>query len=556
MMGWEGKTIPRALQVASGKWPNHPAVVADQEIMTYRQLYENACHFAAGLKDVGVQAGDHVATLLGVCPQWVIVKYAAIMLGAVLVPVNITFRGQELKFVLNKLDAKVLIMLDAFRGADYMELINSIIPEAKRCAPDRLKSTQFPGLKSIIILSRERKEYDYTYSYPQILSNGRRIFEVLMQAKTDDLIYPGRPDDICYILHTSGSTAFPKGALRKHSSLLGIANHLMVEGLNIKQEDRILGHLPFYHIGGCVYITMGALLSGASVHLMEFFNPEKALQIIQEEKITVFGGFDTHFNLLINHPRFKDYNVASAKKILLAAGPEWYDKVRDAGFGSEIIAHHYGFTEGTGVVVRTAENDYNVRKYSNGKPFPGVELKIVKPETGEREPAGAGGEICIKGWTLFDGYYKMPQETRDSMDGEGFFHTGDYGWLDEQGNLYYRGRYKMMIKTGGENVSEREVEVFLEGHPKIKAVQVIGVPDDLWGEAVTAVVEPLNCVSLSEEEVFNYCKGKIASFKVPKNILFTEAANWPITPTGKVNKKVLKQWAVDRLSALKSRNEE
>lgn len=552
MINWDGKTIPQALHEAAGKWPENLALVAGQRKMTFRQLYDSARYLAAGLKSIGVKAGDHVVTLLGIQPEWVIAKYAITMIGAVIIPVNITFREGELKFILSQSDARTLITMDSHRGVNYLDLLCNVIPEIKRCNPGELNAEQLPKLKTLVVFNREDKEYEFAHSFHRILADGQRILDQGGQTQMDSLAYQGKPDDICYILFTSGSTAFPKGALRKHSSLLGIANCLMVNGLNIRQEDRILGHMPFYHIGGCVYMVLGGLLSGACIYLLESFDPKEALRFIQEEQITVFGGFETHFNFLLNHPDFKDYNIKSAKKILLAAGPEWYDKVAAAGFGSEIIAHHYGFTEGTGVVVRYDEKDYSTRKYTNGKPFPGVKLKIVNPETGERVPPETGGEICLKGWTLFDGYYNMPQQTKDSIDEEGFFHTGDYGWLDEKGNLYYRGRYKMMIKTGGENVSEREVEMFLEGLPKIKAVQVIGVPDARWGEAVTAIVEPVQSVSLSKEEIIDFCKGKIASFKIPKNVLIAESINWPITPTGKVDKKALQRWAVEKLSEIKA----
>ncbi|MBI5968345.1 MAG: acyl--CoA ligase, partial [Deltaproteobacteria bacterium] len=346
---------------------------------------------------------------------------------------------------------------------------------------------------------------------------------------------------------TSGSTAFPKGALRNHRSLIGIAHYLIDEALHISEVDRLLSYFPFYHIAGCVYLVLGAHLKGSTLYLMEAFEPEEALRLVDQEKITFLGGFETHFNLLINHPHFRKYDVTSARKVLLATGPEWYDRVREAGMGSEVLAHHYGFTEGTGVVVPHEEKDYAKRKYTNGKPFPGIEVKIVDPETGSKKAPGEAGEICLRGWTLFQGYYKMPEETRRSMDEEGFFHTGDYGWFDEEGFLYYRGRYKMMIKTGGENVSEKEVEVVLEEHRDIKAVQVVGVPDPLWGEAVTAVIEVKPGKILHKEDLVNFCRGKLAGFKIPKNVVFIQAHEWPVTPTGKIIKADLKKLAAERL---------
>src|SRR5690606_27318556 len=184
-----------------------------------------------------------------------------------------------------------------------------------------------------------------------------------------------------------------------------------------------------------------------------------------------------------------------------------------------------------------------------GKPFPGVEIKIINPETGTQLPANTPGEICLKGWTLFLGYYKMPKETAESLDEDGFFRTGDYGWIEEKGYVYYRGRYKQLIKTGGENVSEREVEMFLESHPLIKTVQVVGVPDPKWGEAVTAIVEPHTGNNLTIEDIKFFCKGKISGFKIPKYVVTIDKTEWPITPTGKYNKQTLREIAIERLGA-------
>jgi fatty-acyl-CoA synthase len=235
------------------------------------------------------------------------------------------------------------------------------------------------------------------------------------------------------------------------------------------------------------------------------------------------------------------------KFILLATGPEWYDKCKTLFPEAEIIANHYGFTEGTGVSVMPDEEDYNARKYANGKPWPGIEIKVVDPDTGERVPPNQGGELCLRGWSRMQEYYKNPEETEKAIDSEGFFHSGDYGWLDEQGNVVYRGRYKMMVKTGGENVSQREVEIFLESMPGIKAVQVIGVPDEKWGEAVTAVVEPEAGTEMTPEGVREFCRDKIARFKIPKHVLFINATDWPLLGAGKVDKIKLKEWSVGQL---------
>src|SRR5699024_2255529 len=226
--------------------------------------------------------------------------------------------------------------------------------------------------------------------------------------------------------------------------------------------------------------------------------------------------------------------------------------LKQSGFENAEIAHHYGFTEGTSVAMKHGETDENKRKYSNGKPFPGVEVKIVDHETHETLPANTAGEICLRGWTLFQGYYKSPKDTAEALDKDGFFYTGDYGWLDEEGYLYYRGRYKGMIKTGGENVSELEVEMFLQGHDDIKVVQVVGIPDSRWGEAVTAIVETHSAKELIIDDIRLFCKDNISDFKTPKFIVNVESSEWTITPTGKYDKDILRKLAVDKLDGVEN----
>jgi fatty-acyl-CoA synthase len=354
-------------------------------------------------------------------------------------------------------------------------------------------------------------------------------------------------EDLAFILYTSGTTAFPKGAMRTQGSCLGMAYYMTTVPFRLTEQDLMLVFSPFFHIGGCIYNTLGSHLSGCPILLMKSFDPGQALELIHKYRVTFLGGFETHFHRLLKHPRFSSTDVSSVTKVRLATGPQWYDIVRQSGLGREIIAHHYGFTEGTGVVMPAEETDYETRRNANGKPFPGVELKITDPQTGQREPVGTPGEICLKGWTLFKGYYKMPKETQDAMDEEGFFHTGDYGWLDEKGYLYYRGRYKQMVKTGGENVSQREVEIFLEGHPDIQAVQVIGLPDPEWGESVTAVIQTRSGQNLSLEQVKQFSKGKLSGFKIPKRVLIIQEQEWPITRVGKVDKIQLRRWAMRKI---------
>jgi len=535
-------TIGNALKEASKRWRDKEAIVHKGKRLSYSELFDTSCKLATGLQKLGIEKGDSVATIFGITPEWVYTKYALHIIGAKLVPVNVSFKKRELEFILKKADAKALITTDKLRYGDYLEIISEIDPGLKSSKDKRINSKALPSLEKIICFSPEKEKYLYSYDYYEVMDSGADYKE----QEIDSLLDKVKPGDICNILFTSGSTAFPKGATHCHTSLLGIGSHLLGKTFDLKPDHKLLCYFPFYHIAGCVYFVLGALTSGCTLHLNEFI-PDEILPIIQDEKINFYIGFDAHFNALGDHPMFREFDLSSIKFILLATGPDWYDRCQKIFPKTEIIAHHYGFTEGTGVSTPLDEKDYNLRKTTNGKPWPGIEVKIIDPETGERRPTKQGGEICLRGWSRFKEYYKNPEETNKAIDSEGYFHSGDYGWIDADGNVVYRGRYKMMIKSGGENVSEREVEVLLEEMPGIRSVQVIGVPDKKWGEAVTAIIELEEQANLTRDNVVEFCKDKMARFKVPKNVLFIKGNEWPLLGAGKVNKIKLKEWAISEI---------
>lgn len=534
------QTSPKVLQYAKETWPNRPALKFKNETITYHELYEKVARLTKGFENIGIKKGDHVAVLISGYPEWFYISYALSTLGAVIVPINITWKKQEILYVLCYSDVKVLITMDKFRNVDYIALFKELIPELEHASAGFLEAESCPRLETVISISKGQHSHAGCFDYEDILHASVKY----NTEKTEYLINNVMPDDTAYILFTSGSTAFPKPVLRSHGSNIGIAHYISPD---LTQDDIFIHYLPFYHIAGCVYIALGSALKGACIVLMESFNPSEALKLIEEEKITHLGGFDTHFQMLTSQPSFNETDFSSVKRILLAGGPEWYTKLKEIGFKHSIIDHHYGFTEGTGVIMPSNETDEKFKKESNGKPFPGIEVKIVDSQTGETLPPNVPGEICLKGWTLFQGYYKMPKETADVMDEQGFFHTGDYGWLNEAGYVYYRGRYKNMIKTGGENVSEREVEMYLESHSEIKAVQVIGIPDSKWGEVVTAVVETHSGDELTLEDMKAFCVNSISNIKTPKYIFNMANTAWPITPTGKFNKKALREIVMESL---------
>lgn len=542
MIDYSGLTIAQTLQKAASAWDEREALASADQRYTWQQLYRKSARLAQGLSEAGIRRGDKVATIFGITPEWVFTKYALHMLGAVLVPVNVNFRAREIEYVLRQADVKTLIFTDRLPAGDYTAILEEIDPELFVEGKTAL-SEKLPLLESLICFSPEGAGYGRCMDFQELLEGSGRADPGFVEEE----IRRGSPDEVCNILFTSGSTAFPKGAMHAHSSLLGIGAHLMGKTCRLSTESRLLCFFPFYHIAGCVYFTLGALTGGNFLYTHEF-QPEKVMEVIETEKINLYCGFDAHFNALATHPNYGAYDLSTIERVVLATGPVWYDRCRDVFPSAELIAHHYGFTEGTGVSMMPDVADEEKRKYTNGRPWPGVSVKAADPASGAALPPDTPGELCLKGWTLFKGYYKSPEETEKAFDPEGFFHTGDYGWIDEDGFVVYRGRFKMMIKTGGENVSEREVEVFLESIPGVKAVQVIGLPDEKWGEAVTAVIEPSEGSGLTFEQVVEHCRKSLAGFKIPKRVLFITAQEWPLLGAGKVDKKQLKEWAGRRIS--------
>lgn len=538
---WKDKTVPRMLADSASRWGEKMALITDDGAKyTYRELYDEVSTLARGLHARGIRPGDHAATIMGTRSTYVLTSYALMMIGAVVVPINYTFQADETTFVLDQSDTKYVIMEEEIGAMNCVELVRKIAPEIDGQDAADLKLTKLPKVKNIIVRSFSDKRYPGTLDFDDTVRLGRQEDPALVER----FLAERKSEDLAYIMFTSGTTAFPKGAMRTQGSALGIAYNITTLPSRLTEQNVAISPSPFFHIGGCVYNLMGPHLCGATLVLMNAFDPGKMLELISRYRVNYMSGFDTHFHRLTKHPSFATTDISSLTKIRLATGPDWYDRVREAGMGSEVVSHHYGFTEGTGVVMPYEETDYETRKFANGKPFPGVELKITDPETGNRQPTGTAGEICLRGWTLFKGYYKMPEQTASSMDAEGFFHTGDYGWLDDRGYLYYRGRYKQMIKTGGENVSQKEVENFLEGLPDVQSVQVIGLPDVEWGEVVTAIVQTKSGKELTPEQVKEFCRGKIAGFKIPKRVLTIQEAEWPVNRVGKIEKMKLRSWAM------------
>ncbi|TAK37185.1 MAG: hypothetical protein EPO21_00110 [Chloroflexota bacterium] len=539
------RTIWQALENSVELYGELDAIVYQETRVTYAQLRQQVDRLAAGLLASGIQPGDHVAIIFPAIPEWIYVHYALASIGAVIVPINFNYRADEVRWVLRQGDVAAIITLDSFRTIDFLELLHSVDPALK---PGEVRSEQFPLIKRMFVLDSDAKRPG---------TSGRRTLpshepSPAERARLAEIRARQTADDACYILFTSGSTARPKPALLAHRTICG-AGHYMARAVNVGKDDRVLQQWTTFHVGGIVPCIAMPHSVGAAICLLGAFEPGLVLEVAERERCTMTGGFDTNFTKIMDHPDFSTRDISSLKKCLAGCTPSYYDRLQ-AAFNFDLLVMTYGITEGGSAVamVTPRDTDPEIRRSSNGRPHPGLEFRIIDPQTGRPVPAGTPGEIIFRGWAAFLGYYKMPEETAATIDADGFVHTGDFGWLDEQGYLYYRGRYKQMIKTGGENVSQREVEIFLEDNiPEVALAQVVGVPDETWGEAVVAFVQLRAGMRTTSDGIREACRGKIANFKIPKHVFLIDARDWPVLDVGRPDKHTLRQMAMERLGRLK-----
>ena len=537
-MDWKDATTPQMVNGLRRDRRHAPAIVFRDRTTSFGEMADLADRISAYLVTAGLAPGDRVVVLLPPSETWASIHYGVIGAGCLIVPINLAFKDDELRFVLKQSQARCIIAADTHKGDDLGERLEQILPAlAAAEATGRIVSSDFPTLERAVLVS--------TDSGPR--GSWRPANEMLTFAPTgevrDELDRRQealKPDQSCAIVYTSGSTSFPKPALLHHRGLMSGAWWYGV-GSDIRPDERILGFAPTFHVSG-ISGMMVPHLRGLPIWLLDGFEPGAALDLIEKERITMFSGFDTMFVSLLRHPAFTPDRVKSVRSLRMATGPAMYDRVRVAFPGLEVTTRCYAMTETCGPSAITYPDmcSLDAVKYSNGVPVPDMEVRITHVANGEDMPTGEMGEIRLRGPALFNGYLDMEAETRAAFDEQGWFRTGDLGHVDAAGLLYLGGRLKRMIKTGGENVSEREIEIFLEDKVEgVSLAQVVGIPDLLWGEAVIAFVECLPDATLNEEAVRAACKAGLANFKVPKRIFFVGGTDWPRNDVGKISKETL-----------------
>lgn len=533
---WRGQTFPRMLEYSARNWPDKTAIRSGGEAITFVELRDRVRRASLALHRLGVRRGDHVAYMMSVSPRWVEVFFAILSLGAKLVPLNLTWLGDEIVQGLRLTDARHLLIGSKHRGEDLVARLAAALPDLSRGGTGRIACSDL-CLQTVIVTDADGAD-------PSFAINFERLLDEVGDASWPPLEYsPPSPDVHALLLLTSGTTSFPKPVIHTHESLLcGTADY--ADGLEATQSDVFLHTTPNYHVGGIISMCIPIMRGGTS-RLMHWFEPEEAMRLIESDPVSLFWGFDTHFAMMRNHASYGKYDLSSITRTMSGSNPATFDAISGMGFGH--VGGLYGTSEAGGISTYFPYRDrfdLERMKQSNGRAASG-HIRIVSQDTGQQMPVGEPGEICFKGPSLFKGYYNMPEETARCMDADSFFHTGDYGWMDADGYLYFRGRYKEIVKTGGENVSILEVEIFLASEiPGVIKAVICGMPDEKWGESITALIEANPKFGLTEQKVIESCRGRLAGYKIPKRVFFVGSETWKVTPTGKLDRRSVQDVAL------------
>ena len=524
------------LRRSAAEFPDYPAIKTVDENLTYRELVERSLRCAARLEDMGIHRGSRVSLMFHNCIEWAIAHYATLRLGAVVVPVNLAYEADEMRWVFERGQTEIILAPTGALGLDFARKIAEVDP---RLTHGEVSVPELPALRRVHLLPTEGEHVlPESDAYHELY--GRDGDRLVMERG------PTSGHDPAYVLFTSGSTAHPKPALCRGGAYVGAAI-VLARALRFEAGDSYPGYNPTFHSSGVIWTLTLTHAVGGHPYLIPKFDGKQVLDVIRDRKVSHAGAFDTMFTMMMAAEGGKEADVSHLKGWSVGCTPSFLRRVMETWTISNPV-HIYGSTESTGLCTITplACEDDEVRMMANGRPAPGIDVRIVDPDTGEECAPNTPGEICFRGWCLFIEYIDMPEEMEASFDQDGFFHSGDYGWVDEDGYVYFRGRYKMMVKTGGENVAQREVEIFLETTlPFLKHAEVVGVPDETWGEAVLAFVEYEDGVERSREELRELCKGKIANFKIPQYFVTIPPGEWPVLGSGRVDKPALQRRALE-----------
>ena len=519
------ETIGQNLESMVDRFPDSDALVSMHQGIrqSYRAFNESVDLLAMGLLRLGLEVGDRVGIWSPNCAEWVWLQYATAKVGVILVNINPAYRTHEVRYALAQSGCRVLVSAQKYLSSDYRAMVSEVRDE-------------LDGLERVIFLD--------TPQWDALMKPARDGMEDVLAERTAGLHH----DDAINIQYTSGTTGFPKGATLSHSNILNNA-FFIGEACAYTDEDRVCIPVPLYHCFGMVLGTLACTTHGSAIILPgPGFNPEEVLTAVQGERCTSLYGVPTMFIAELAHPDLKSFDLSSLRTGIMAGSPcpveVMKQVISDMNMTDVTIA--YGMTETSPVSTQTMTTDtIEIRVSSVGRVHPHVEIKIIDPENGKTVERGRDGELCTRGYSVMLGYWNEPERTADSIDAEGWMHSGDLATMDSEGYVNIVGRIKDMIIRGGENIYPREIEEYLYGHPAIEDVQVIGVPDIKYGEQVMAWVKLREGAEATGEDIKEFCRGRIAHFKVPQHVKFVDG--FPMTVTGKVRKVEMREVSIAEL---------
>lgn len=497
---------------------------------TYQEFDKRVDDMAAGLYAIGVRKGDNIGIWATNVPDWLTYMFACARLGAVAVTVNTSYKLHELEYLVKQADLTTLCLTDGVKDSNYVQMIKELVPELDEYERGCLKSKRFPCLKNVVFMGPEK--FRGLYSTPELLLLGQHVdFEIIKKIESEVT-----PHDVVNMQYTSGTTGFPKGVMLTSHNIIN-NGYSIGESMRYTSKERVCLPVPLFHCFGIVLGVMAILSHGATHVLLESFDPLVALASIHKEKCTAIYGVPTMYIAELNHPMFNMFDMSSLRTGIMAGAGcpvELMKTVMDKMNMKEITSV-YGLTETSpGMTQSRWDQSAEVRATTVGYELPDIEVKVLNPETNEECAIGEQGEMCCRGYNIMKGYYKMPEATAEIIDENGFLHSGDLGVKDPDGNYRITGRIKDMIIRGGENIYPREIEEFLIDIPQIKDIQVAAVKSNRYGEITGAFIILHEGQTLTEEDVIEYCRGKLSKYKWPQFFMFLD--EFPMTGSGKIQK--------------------
>ena len=539
-------TLGALLRDKARTQPNHDFIVyADRGLrFSYKEFDDRVDELAKGFLAVGLKRGDHIGIWATNVPDWNTILFAAARAGMVLVTINTSYKIHELEYLVKQSDLACLCVINGYRDSDYVAMVNELLPELKNSKRGELKSEKFPCLRSVVYIGQEKHRGMYNLAELLLLgkhTDSKELAEIESLCDTNDVVN---------MQYTSGTTGFPKGVMLTHRNILN--NGLGIgENQKLTEKDIVCIPVPLFHCFGLVLGMMAVITHGASAAILESFDPVLALATVQQAKCTAIYGVPTMFIAELNHPMFNMFDKSTLRTGIMAGSPCPIETMRQVidKMNMREVTICYGLTEASPVMTQTRVDDsLEVKVSTVGRAMPGIEVTIRNPETNEECPDGVHGEFCCRGYNNMKGYYKMEEATKICIDELGWLHSGDMGVKEPDGNFRVTGRIKDMIIRGGENIYPKEIEDYIYTMPGVKDVQVVGIASEKYGEEVGAFIIPMEDAVISEEDVQDFCRGKISRYKIPKYIFFVDS--YPLTASGKIQKYQLRDMGTKKAEEL------